>query len=104
MAQGNFGARTVGAAIMSAAILAVTVGSTAPAAAFPRRGGFYHHHHRGLGVGAAVGLGIGAAALGAVAAGAAANNYYNGYPVYSGGVHPGYGYDYYPEHGYYGPY
>jgi hypothetical protein len=96
-------ARMMGVAAMAATLLASTVGTTAPAQAFPRRGGIYHH--RGPGVGAAIGLGIGAAALGAVAAGAAArNNYYNGYPVYSGGVHPGYGYDYYPEHGYYGPY
>jgi hypothetical protein len=95
--------RVIGAAVMAATVLAGTIGSTAPATAFPRRD--FHRGHRGLGVGAAVGLGIGAAALGAVAAGAAArNNYYNGYPVYTDGVHGGYGYDYYPNHGYYGPY
>jgi hypothetical protein len=99
----NSKSRVVGAAVMAATLLAGAVGTASPAAAFPRHGGYYHRH-RGPGVGAAIGLGIGAAALGAVAAGAAANNYYNGYPVYSGGVHPGYGYDYYPEHGYYGPY
>lgn len=96
--------RVIGGAVMAVTMLAGTLASTAPANAFPRHG-YYRGGHRGLGVGAAVGLGIGAAALGAVAAGAAArNNYYNGYPVYSDGVHGGYGYDYYPNHGYYGPY
>lgn len=95
--------KKVGAIGMAALILGATLASTAPASAFPHH---RFHGHRGLGVGAAVGLGLGAAALGAVAAGAAANSrYYNGYPVYSDGAHAGYGYDYYPDHGgYYGPY
>ena len=93
--------KVLGAAAMAALVASTTLASTAPASAWVR------HHHRGIGVGAAVGLGIGAAALGAVAASAAANNgYYNGYPVYNGGVRPApaYGYDYYPNYGYYGPY
>jgi len=99
----SMGSKKAGAIGMAALILGATLASTAPVSAFPRHG---YHGHRGLGVGAAVGLGLGAAALGAVAAGAAANNrYYNGYPVYSDGTHPAYGYDYYPDHGgYYGPY
>ena len=88
---------------MASTLLTTTLGATAAAEAFPRHG--YYHRRGGIGVGGAIGLGIGAAALGAVAAGVASrNNYYNGYPAYTGGVHPGYGYDYYPEHGYYGPY
>ena len=46
--------------------------------------------------------------IGAAAAGAAANSYYNGYPAYGYDDGPGYrhryGYDYMPGHGYYGPY
>lgn len=95
--------KALGAAAMAALVMGSTLATTAPASAWVRHGSY--HGHRGLGVGAAVGLGIGAAALGAVAASAAANNnYYNGYPVYGSGAHYGYGYDYYPNYGYYGPY
>ena len=64
----------------------------------------YRYHHR-YGPGVAIGgaaLGI----AGAAAAGIAADRYYNGYPAYSYGPGYGstYGYDYVPDHGYYGPY
>lgn len=107
------------AAVALGALLAITGVTTGSAMARPGmggpmmrphgfHGGGYHgggyyggHHHGGLGVGAAVGLGV----LGAAAAGVAASQYYNGYPVYPDGAHTGYGYDYYPDHGgYYGPY
>jgi hypothetical protein len=102
------GLRRIGLSGVAALVLATgTLASVAPASAFGPRERFVHgggggfRHHRGLGVGAAVGLGV----LGAAAAGAAASQYYNGYPVYPEGGHTGYGYDYYPSHGgYYGPY
>lgn len=63
------------------------------------------YRHRGYGAGGiAAGAALGIA--GAAAAGIAADRYYNGYPAYSygGGFGPRYGYDYVPDHGYYGPY
>lgn len=66
-----------------------------------------HHVYRrnGLGAGRAIaGAALGVAGL--AAAGIAANRYYNGYPAYGygDGYGPRYGYDYIPDHGYYGPY
>lgn len=99
--------RLILAGLAAVTLFASTFATAESASAFPRRGfhggpGFRpYYHHRGIGTGAAIGLGV----LGAVAAGAAASRFYNGYPVYPEGAHTGYGYDYYPDHGgYYGPY
>ena len=66
-----------------------------------------HHVYRrnGLGAGPAIaGAALGIAGL--AAAGVAANRYHEGYPAYGYGdaYGPRYGYDYIPDHGYYGPY
>lgn len=88
-------------AVAGLALLGATLVSTEQAAARPYGYHGAYRHHRGVGVGAAIGLGV----LGAAAAGVAASQYYNGYPVFRDGAHNGYGYDYYPDHGgYYGPY
>ena len=65
----------------------------------------YNRGYRGPGVGAAV-AGAALGVIGAAAAGVAADRYYNGYPAYSygPGYRGGYGYDYLPNRGYYGPY
>lgn len=66
-----------------------------------------HHVYRrnGLGAGPAIaGAALGIAGL--AAAGVASDRNYRGYPSYGYGdaYGPRYGYDYIPDHGYYGPY
>ncbi len=69
-------------------------------------GGHYRHYgHRGYNPGPAI-AGAALGILGAATAGIAADRYYNGYPAYTygSGYGPRYGYDYFPDRGYYGPY
>ncbi len=58
-------------------------------------GGYYYRHHNGWNNGGAAAAGvIGGLALGALAAGAANNSYYNTYPTYPAYGAPAYGYGY----------
>lgn len=89
------------------ALLAVTTLATAVDGASAR--GRYAHsgyrHHRGIGPGGAI-AGAALGIIGAAAGAAVASHSYNGYPAYDYGpaYGPRYGYDYYPNNGYYGPY
>ena len=98
--------KAVIAAGLAAATLAGTAGQSVAAQRYGRHPYYgYNRYHHGIGPGAAIaGAALGIA--GVAAAGIAANSYYNGYPsyTYGPGYGPRYGYDYVPDHGYYGPY
>ena len=70
-----------------------------------RGGGYHRGYRRGIGPGAlAAGAALGVAGA-AIAGAAGADGYYNGYRAYPyGEPSSGYGYDYLPGRGYYGPY
>lgn len=65
-----------------------------------------HHVYRRNGLNAGPAIAGAALGIAGLAAGVAANRSYNGYPAYDyGDRYPSrYGYDYVPDHGYYGPY
>ncbi len=100
------------AALLAGTTLLITVGEASAyqrdryshqRVGVPHRGYGYHRGNVGGAAVAGAALGI----IGAATAGIAADRYYNGYPAYSyGGNYDGrgYGYDYHPGHGYYGPY
>jgi hypothetical protein len=102
------------AALAGITLVATIDEASARRADYRVRGGYhYGHYHRGAGVLGGIVAGTALGLIGAAAAGAAAGDYYNGYPVYSYqpsypyqpgfyGYH--YGYDYHPGYGYYGPY